>query len=99
MKRKDIAATAPRDDRFSRGYKPGLMNRHSSQVTYGKATINPMTNDETMCIENCPVMKRLCTLKGISFTQSASPDPKKWPRLQSQTKVGKSTRAGAKMMF
>jgi hypothetical protein len=75
------------------------MKRHSSQVIYGKATIMPMTKDETMCIENWPVIKRLCTLNGISCTHRASPEPKNLPMLHSQVNVGKSTLAGAKIIL
>ena len=48
---------------------------------------------------NCPVMYLLWILNGKGFAQSASTAPVKWPRSHNHLKVGKSMRAGAKMMF
>src|SRR3990170_5495945 len=90
--------TAPLEYFLSFCCNPGLMKRQNSHTTYGKATTNPIINDDMMCIVNCPVMFRLCILKGMSFTHRSF-DPTKSPSLQSHLKVAKSTRAGANMIF
>lgn len=44
-----------RDFPRSFGFKPGAINRHSSNKTYGNERINPRINDVQIAIVNCPV--------------------------------------------
>src|SRR3954471_5084454 len=98
-KRNETAKTAPLEFLRSFNFRPGRIKRQSSQKTYGKEMMKPITNDARICIVNWPVIYRLCTLKGNGFAHRASVAPVSSPSLHNHLKVGNEIREGAKMIF
>ena len=52
--RKDATKINPLAFFFSYSCKPGLINLHNSNRTYGNDKINPAVTEVQMCAENCP---------------------------------------------